>query len=445
VRRYLHWAFVGFALFAAVPHARAQGTGAGWLSDRNRLQGPGFRVGRLELHPGIATEIGYDSNLFYESKNPNGNGIFRLSGHTDVSTLGAQRRSEGETEAEPRQEHRAVQFRGGVGASYYKFLAARARDNVEVDVYADAVINPDGRFSVRLGDQYARTIRPFTDAPPPGTPIPSYVRNNETFDATLSMGSRSGLLQGVIGYQLGLESFKDAGFQYFDSLTHRIQARASWRFLPQTAIVQNNEVTIQQFYRASDAPVALVSGNRRIRSTIGLNGAITQRIFVTLSGGYSVGFYDAADEFESFNAQVEARFRATERTMLTLGYFRRFNPSFIGNFVRSDRIYAEFRYLIDGRIMVRADAYLSFDETGRAFLADATTPLGTQPRRHDLRYRISTSAEYRFAHWVGIIANLSYQQSVTDFEYVSTVPGGLPDPGAGYKVFQAWLGLRVSY
>jgi hypothetical protein len=436
---------VGLALFATVPRARAQSGGAGWLSDRNRLEGPGFRVGRLELHPGIATEIGYDSNVFYEAANPHGGAILRLSGHTDVATLGAMRRAEGEAEAAPRREHRAVQFRGGIGASYYEFIASRARDNVAVDVYADALINPDGRFSVRLADQYTRTVRPFTDAPPPGTAVPSYVRNNQVFDATVSMGSRSGLLQGVIGYQLGLESFKDEGFQSFDSLTHRIQAKVSWRFLPQTALVQSNEVMIQQYYRASDDPTALVSGSRRVRSTLGVNGAITQRISVTLSGGYSVGFYDAADEFESFNAQVEGRFRATERMMVTLGYFRRFNPSFIGNFVRSDRIYAQLRYLIDGRFLVRADGYLSFDETGRAFLADATTPLGTQPQRHDLRYQISTSAEYRFAHWVGLVANLSYQQSVTSYQYVSTTPSGLPDPGAGYKVFQAWLGLRVSY
>jgi hypothetical protein len=259
------------------------------------------------------------------------------------------------------------------------------------------------------------------------------------------MGSRSGLLQGVIGYDLGLETFKDESYQYFNSLTHRITARASWRFLPQTAIVQNNEVIIQQYYRASDSPLALIAGNRRIRSTIGLNGAITDRISATVSGGYSVGFYDAADEFESFNAQVEGRFQATERTMLTLGYFRRFNPSFIGNFVRSDRIYAAARYLIDGRFMLRADAYVSFDKTGLAFLADGSTPLGNQPRRHDLRYRIATSGEYRFTHWLGLMVNLSYQQSVTGFEYVATLPSGLPDPGAGYKVFQAWLGLRLSY
>ncbi len=443
MRRHLKWALVGLVLFAVAPRVEAQTTN--WLSDRNRLQGPGFRVGRLELHPGIAAEMGYDSNVFYESTNPEGNAILRLTGHTDISTLGAERREEGEQQAQPRTEHRAVQFRGGVGASYYNFLRSRAHDNVEVDVYANTVVNPDGRFSVRLADAYARTIQPFTDAPPPGTAVPSYVRNNNTFDATLSMGSRSGLLQGVIGYELGLETFKDEGFRYFDSLTHRIQARASWRFLPQTAIVQHNEIQIQQFYRAGDSPLALVAGNRRIRSTIGINGAITERIFVTLSGGYSVGFYDAADEFESFNAQVEARFRATERIMVTLGYFRRFNPSFIGNFVRSDRIYTQLRYLIDGRVLLRADAYLSFDETGLAFFADGMTPLGTQPRRHDLRYRIATSAEYRFAHWLGITANLSYQQSVTDFEYVSDIPGGLPDPGAGYKVFQAWLGVRTSY
>ena len=45
-------------------------SGGGWLADRDSTQGPGFRVGDLELHPGIGVEVGYDSNLYYSDDNP---------------------------------------------------------------------------------------------------------------------------------------------------------------------------------------------------------------------------------------------------------------------------------------------------------------------------------------------------------------------------------------
>src|SRR5258708_32969210 len=35
-----------------------------WLKDRRYGEGIGIRAGDLELHPGIAGEVGYDSNWF---------------------------------------------------------------------------------------------------------------------------------------------------------------------------------------------------------------------------------------------------------------------------------------------------------------------------------------------------------------------------------------------
>ncbi len=75
----------------------------GWMSDRSRREGPGFRIGNLELHPGLGIEGGYDTNVFYEDQDPQSSFLLRLTAHVDVATLGPQRRAEGETrEGEPR-------------------------------------------------------------------------------------------------------------------------------------------------------------------------------------------------------------------------------------------------------------------------------------------------------------------------------------------------------
>ncbi|MBC7172752.1 MAG: hypothetical protein H5U40_10010, partial [Polyangiaceae bacterium] len=200
----------------------------GWLSDRKSLEGPGLRVGRLEIHPGVATELGYASNVFLEADDPDDSLILRLSGHVDLATLGSARRIEGEAAPAAPTTLRKLDFRGGVGAAYYDHFNARARDNVEIDAGADAIINPDGRYSFRIANHYGRTIRPFIDATPEGAQVPTYVRNNNTSALTLSIGSRSRLLQGVIGYELSYESFRDAQWDYLDNLTHRVQTRLSW-------------------------------------------------------------------------------------------------------------------------------------------------------------------------------------------------------------------------
>ena len=45
----------------------AQGDSPQWLKDRRYAEGVGVREGDLELHPGIAGEVGYDSNWFLRS------------------------------------------------------------------------------------------------------------------------------------------------------------------------------------------------------------------------------------------------------------------------------------------------------------------------------------------------------------------------------------------
>jgi len=49
-------------------HAQAQQP---WLADRKYGEGIGVRVGNLELHPGIAGEVGYDSNYFLRAPSEN--------------------------------------------------------------------------------------------------------------------------------------------------------------------------------------------------------------------------------------------------------------------------------------------------------------------------------------------------------------------------------------
>ena len=71
-------------------HAQAQQP---WLADRKYGEGIGVRVGNLELHPGIAGEVGYDSNYFLRapSEDPLSAYRLRITPSITLSTLGQQR------------------------------------------------------------------------------------------------------------------------------------------------------------------------------------------------------------------------------------------------------------------------------------------------------------------------------------------------------------------
>ena len=71
----------------------------GFLEDRAPREGPGFKVGRLVLHPGLSTQGGYNSNVFLQSSDEEGSFILRLEGYLDVATAGAVRSAQGEANA----------------------------------------------------------------------------------------------------------------------------------------------------------------------------------------------------------------------------------------------------------------------------------------------------------------------------------------------------------
>jgi hypothetical protein len=117
----------------------ARASAQAWLADRARTEGPGIRVGDLELHPGIGGELGWDSNVYLTADDPNprlpgqlDSGILRITPHLLVSTIGVERRQQGEQAGNG--ELPPIQFRGGLSASYWEFFADERRRNVSFDV-----------------------------------------------------------------------------------------------------------------------------------------------------------------------------------------------------------------------------------------------------------------------------------------------------------------------
>ena len=411
------------------------------LADRAANEGPGFKTGRFVLHPGIAVEGGYDSNVFLENSDVEDSFILRLTGYLDFATRSPQRQAEGEGgKVEPQK----ITFRGGIGASYYHYFTTRVQDNVSADAHMDFAYNPSRVFSLQVRDNFRRTIRPFSNPNTLTGETTSYGRNINNAALDLVGRSKSNVLEGRIGYTNVIEFFDSQLYQYGDNLTHRVPAQLSWRFFPSSAIIYDIEFAHQQYLNPEQvalSPVVL-SDNNRMRSQIGYNGALTNTLSLTALIGYAVGFYEVLQDFDDVTARVEARWTPRPTISLDGGYIRNVLPSFIGNFTVMNRLQLNATFTAAGALSVGLKAWVSFDKSGLALAPDGSL-LGTEPERKDIRTRIALWGEYRFKSWFSVFAEIGYLADFTDFQYVGVAP--LLDPSGSYQKVEAWIGLRVFY
>lgn len=453
VRRLGLGATVIAAAIAALPSlASAQA----WLDDRARTEGPGFRLGDFELHPGLGVELGYDSNVFYSEEGGRfyrDSAILRATAHLLFSTRGQQRRQEGEAgggEGQPTPSQPAVTFRGGLSGSFYHFFNANERTNMEVDASLALTILPGRPFSISIFEDFSRSIRPFTENTAPASF--GRIQNNAGLD--FNFATTGEVLKITAGYRFGLDFFEADFFQYGNSFRHTITLNETFRFLPQTGIFHDTALVVGDYYNDRSTAPTLVNDGFLLRTRVGLNGAFTSEFSVLAAVGYAAGFFDSPVpatydmEFESLVAQLEARWQISRQVRLVFGYDRDFQPSFIGNFYRRDRGYANFQALIDRVFLVGVSAEVGGYEFGRIVQPDGVSMVGSSLFRSDIRLIGSLFAEYRFTDWLGVNGTLRYTGNFTDFQYRIDDPmgggGSFPDP-AGFNKFEAWLGVRVFY
>jgi len=413
----------------------------GFLEDRAPREGPGFKVGRLVLHPGLSLQGGYDSNVFLQSSDEEGSFILRLEGYLDVATVGAVRRIEGEANAiEPQK----VEFRGGVGARFYHYFNQRVADNVGADANVDFSYNPSKVFTLQIRDEFRRTIRPFSNPNTTSGTTISYGRNINAASLALVGRSKSQVLEGSVGYTNYVQFFDASLYAYANTMSHHVPVSLSWRFFPSSALVYTVEYINQTYLNPEqvlDSPTSL-SNNNRVLTLIGYNGAITERTLLTAMIGYTAGFYEAAQNFDDVIARANLSWRPRATIVFTTGFDRNVRPSFIGNYTTINRLRANARFTLAGALDLGVNAWVSFDKSGLALSPDGT-PIGNSLHRKDTRLQASVFAEYRFKAWLALFGEAGYLADYTGFQYLGT--GALIVPYANYQRFEGWLGLRVFY
>lgn len=427
--------------------ARAQGgTTQAWLPDRVRADGPGFRTDRVEIHPSFATEFGYDSNIFLQDSRPTQAAIMRLTAGVTIQP----RRTDGDAAEAVGDEaaDRKLDFNFGLLGSYYHYFTQTAADNVAGSLNVGVRVRPEGRVGFSLRESFDRTVRPFTDAARGSTANYSYGRNNSSTLAAITFRSRGGVIRGQVGYTARIGFFDSTLFRVNNSFQNDISFRLAWTFFPRTALVHETNVSFNQYgLGTGGVSFASLTSSKRVESTVALNGVLTPKISATVSLGYAAGFFDVGSEFDGAIARAELRYRPRPTMTFALGYQHDYQLSYVGNFERRDIGYLNAEMAFAGRFVAGGQISGGYSESGAAFLADGTTPLGNYVARFDTRAMARAYFEYRPTSFLALSLNAEYIGNFTPYSYntPATAASLLPDPSAAYQRFDAWLGVRVFH
>ena len=220
-----------------------------------------------------------------------------------------------------------------------------------------------GPVSFRLGEQFTRSDRTTNPALGLGA-----ITSANDLGARLSLRPGGGAIEAGAGYDFMLESYESynpktpgtstddnvnpAKFGQFGSQTHRLALDARWRFLPKTAFTLDSSWAL----RVYDSQTANI-GTKPLRVEAGLAGLITEKVRITLRGGWLKTFADKGAEFSGVVGQLELGWNPTDTTGITLGVLRSAEPvSSTFGWYDDFRGYLSGRIALGGRVALTASA-----------------------------------------------------------------------------------------
>lgn len=355
-----------------------------FLSDPRVTNGLGVKAGSFEFHPGVAGEIGYDSNYFQRSGNTtppragNNNdpqlepliGAYRLRVTPSLSFLTYGRRA-GEEGAGPPP---SVNFSGNLAASYNALFATESKNadavsnqsnNVSATAGLGADILPGKPWGADIGGDFVRVVEASNN------PDVSNAFRRDTVHGGVGINWRpgGGLFKWRLGYGITANLFEVSSFQNLNNVQHQLETSGLWMFLPRTAFVYQGEIVFLNYGNGGLDR----HGGQLTRSMIGLNGLFTNHFGLLALGGWGASFFDGPSQnFDSFIGQAEVTFYPSPQEKLpsgraapvglssiAVGYHRNFSISYLGDYYQIDRGYGNITQFMGERVVLTLSGGLS--------------------------------------------------------------------------------------
>ena len=453
------------ALLGVLAPVAAFAQGRPWISDRGYGEGMGYRTGDLELHPGLAGEVGYDSNYFQRAGGTSGAPDspissalrLRITPSLTLSTLSPQRKlGDAATTTPP-----TLNFRAGLFASYNEMFGISGNDDFSKQRHLDGGANllfdilPQRPIGIDIGADYVRMVQPSNDA----ATANAWNRDAVHLGAGVTWRPGGGLFDWRLGYGLLYNYFEQAAFQPLNNATHTLETRGRWKFLPRTAAIFDAKSSWLGYTGAN--PVR--NDGQSVQARIGMNGLVTNHFALLAMIGWGSTFYTQTSamavrsNFDSVVGQAELKWYILPQpklqpgtatvglSSLAFGYLRDFSNSYLADYYQRDRGYAMISYFVGGRYLIDLQGGYSLINHP-AFDMRVAGAITQQSAKTENRIDVQLFTEYRTSDSLGFNATLRYDASITN----ATLDGPAPTtPGTpqyvdklAFSRFTGWLGAR---
>lgn len=403
------------ALTRLVAVLMALGGTLGALATAQAAPGDGLRAGNLRLSPGLRLGTAFDSNVYYlandESARQPGAPTALIEPRLQLSTI------------DPVDVQWS--FDGAVGWTHYlsddRNLVGQS--GLATNLAGAVVINPEGLVSLRIGE--------------------SFVRTNETPDDVSDVAlnrivNRAGLRLGLHPTGRVLESYLSYDFMLMrhnifpdvDRNGHELLWRASWKFLPRTALLAQADWRMIGYNEALRRPSRGTATEQNVFPNVdsaplrlygGLSGLITNRLGLRLLGGYGIGFYDDGEDFSGLVTQLEGSYAfgpSGRDQKLRLGYERNFQDSIISNFSAFHRFSGGYEHkLSQGRVRLGLASNLTLRDYSELPVTQVTlddSVVNLPENVSDLLLGINANLGLDLAPWWKADLGYSYSSNFTE-------------------------------
>jgi hypothetical protein len=402
-------------------------------------EGPGFRLGSapLVIHPGLAVEGGYDSNVFYLPSNETASALLRLRAHVDLATLPPQAFENDHSTADPK-----VDFRLSAQAEYREYLTSnetvRQQRSINLLGSADLAFLPRGPFTLRLSDVFMRTVDPRTEVL-----AGSYTRDFNRLGFLASY--RWGGLEVGVGDYFQLNIWETPDLKFGNDLSDEGQAFARLRVLPQTQV--SASVRAGWVHYNNNAVIDSVP----VRALIGATTLFTSWLGASVNVGYGNSLNQKNASYNNVIGSADLRFMLPLAARITLGYDRDFYDSLFANYYSDDHVMLAYDMPFIGRFAGHIDGGVRFRHYASLV---APTVLGAMsynsPTRDDLVYEVHAEVTMRALDWLAFAVSYGLVADHTDFALIGSPLQQQPDPNAqptplGYLKHTAFLRADVAY
>jgi hypothetical protein len=412
-----------------------------WLKgDRRIAEGPGYQAGDFEIHPGLAAEVGYDSNYLGRSDKtgpnllngapfapPIGTGELRITPSLSLRSTPSAQRGGGAPAGEPPP----VTFSLGAAGTYREFFSSELQNQRNMSAAANAAVGilSGHEWSGSISGMYTRTIQPTIL----GNPDASYNNDLIAGNADLAVQPNLGTLSWHFGYTVtGIIYEQSSGTPYNNTL-HTGYTRGRWRFRPRTALVYDGQVSLRNYADPSSAAFLLHQATP-VRARIGLEGLVTPRFSILGMVGYGATLTNgtagdiSVQQYDSIIGTLELRFYpgSTPDTLeakpsllvstIALGYFRDFQASYLNDFYGIDRGYLRAEYFFAGKFLGTLTGGVGAYEYPNLFFGTGTPgvvpghPVEMVTSYTNVGADATLFLEYRFLQGLGINATGTYAE-----------------------------------